>query len=51
MISRAALRIGLGIAGVIVAVVAVAIDSRALAWVAAVLLIGAVFVRLSARRN
>ena len=44
-------RLALGVAGVLAAVAAVAMDSRAAAWVAVVLLGAAVLVRLVAARR
>jgi hypothetical protein len=51
MIPMPQLRFGLGIAGLVAAVGAVALDSRAAAWVAVVLLGAAVLVRLVAARQ
>lgn len=51
MIAMPQLRFALGIAGLIAAVGAVALDSRAAAWVAVVLLGAAVLVRLVAARQ
>lgn len=51
MIAMPQLRFALGIAGLVAAVGAVALDSRAAAWVAVVLLSAAVLVRLVAARQ
>lgn len=51
MISAAPLRLGLGVAGILAALAAVAMDSRAVAWVAVVLLGAAVVIRLVAARR
>jgi len=51
MISLQQLRLGLGIAGILAALGAVALDSRAAGWVAVVLLGAAVLVRLIAARH
>lgn len=51
MISAQQLRLGLGIAGILAALGAVALDSRAAAWVAVVLLGAAVVVRLVVARR
>lgn len=51
MIGTAQARVALGIGGVLVAVAAVATDSRAAGWVAVVLLGAAVLIRLVAARR
>lgn len=51
MISAPPLRLGLGVAGIVAAVCAVALDSHAAAWVAVVLLGAAVVIRLVAKRR
>ena len=51
MIAMPQLRLALGVAGLIAAAVAVALDSRVAAWVAVVLLGAAVLVRLVAARR
>lgn len=51
MIGAPQLRLGLGVAGIIAALGAVALDSHALAWVAVVLLGAAVAIRLVAARR
>jgi hypothetical protein len=51
MITLPQLHLALGVAGLIAAVGAVAVDSRAAAWVAVVLLGAAVLVRLVAARR
>lgn len=51
MISAAHLRLGLGVAGILAGLAAVAMDSRAVAWVAVVLLGAAVVIRLVAARR
>ena len=51
MIGAAQLRFGLGLAGLVAAVGAVALDSRVAAWVAVVLLGAAVLVRLAGSRR
>lgn len=51
MMGMPQLRLGLGVAGLMAAVGAVALDSRAVAWVAVVLLGAAVLVRLVAARR
>ena len=51
MIAMPQLRFALGIAGLVAAVGAVALDSRAAAWLAVVLLGAAVLVRLVAARR
>jgi hypothetical protein len=51
MIGAGQARLALGVGGVLVAVAAVAMDSRAAAWVAVVLLGAAVLIRLLAARR
>jgi Flp pilus assembly protein TadB len=51
MIDAPEARLALGVAGVLVAVAAVAMDSRTAAWVAVVLLGAAVLIRLVAARR
>jgi predicted MFS family arabinose efflux permease len=51
MIGADQARLGVGVGGVLAAVVAVATDSRAVAWVAVVLLGAAVAIRLVAARR
>jgi hypothetical protein len=51
MISAQQLRLGLGVAGILAALGAVALDSRAAGWVAVVLLGAAVVVRLVVARR
>lgn len=51
MISAQQLRLGLGVAGILAALGAVAMDSRAAGWLAVVLLGAAVVVRLVVARR
>jgi predicted MFS family arabinose efflux permease len=51
MIGADQARLGVGVGGVLAAVVAVATDSRAVAWVAVVLLGAALLIRLASSRR
>jgi hypothetical protein len=50
-VSRAALRIGLALAGFGVALLAIALESHRLGWAAIALLAGSLFIRLLERRH